>query len=73
MRYPKVSEPAARRSATPLVRAFLVGSSIYGPATARAFPPDSDAVGQGKTKPTRLELLSRKKMSGIYGDWPEGF
>jgi hypothetical protein len=71
MRYPKVSEPAARRSATPPARAFSVGSSIYGPATA-AFPPDSDAAGQGKAKPTRLELLSRKKMSGIYGDWPEG-
>lgn len=67
-------EPA-RRSATPPARAFSPGSgSIYGPATARAFPPgDDDAAEQGEPKPTRLELLSRKKMSGIYGDWPEEF
>jgi hypothetical protein len=29
-------------------------------------------AGEGRRrKVTRLELLSRKKMSGIYGDWPE--
>ncbi|KAK3164027.1 hypothetical protein QOZ80_1AG0011580 [Eleusine coracana subsp. coracana] len=70
MRFPKqLPEQPARRAFSPAVSA-----SIYHPAAARAFPPGSDdaAVGKGEPKPTRLELLSRKKMSGIYGDWPEG-
>jgi hypothetical protein len=72
MSYPrKAPESASRITTSPARGAFSAGGSIYGPATARAFPPGSDAAGQGKAKPTHLELLSRKKISGIYGDWPE--
>ncbi|AQK90540.1 uncharacterized protein LOC100276294 [Zea mays] len=47
-------------------------TSNYAPATTRAFQSVSaDAAGEGGCKATRLELLGRKKMNDIYGDWPE--
>ncbi|XP_062182433.1 zinc finger CCCH domain-containing protein 1-like [Phragmites australis] len=77
---PRLVEPA-RRSATPPARAFSPGpaaagatrggSGSYAPGTARAFSPVPAAAGQDDAKVTRLELLSRRKLSGVYGDWPE--
>ncbi|KAL6627333.1 hypothetical protein ACP70R_031059 [Stipagrostis hirtigluma subsp. patula] len=76
----------ARRSATPpgAGRAYSPGGaavpatsrgsgSIYALlATARAFPPAAPAAAaQGEAKVSRLELLSCKRVGGIYGDWPE--
>ena len=67
----------ALRNTTPLARAAYApgarSSSIiiinsYAPAT-RAFP--SAPAGEDGSKFSRLELLGRKKTSGIYGDWPE--
>ncbi|TVU32367.1 hypothetical protein EJB05_24094, partial [Eragrostis curvula] len=52
---------------TPLVCVFTVGGS-GGFAS-----PGPGADGQGERKLNRLKLLSLKKMSGIYGDWPEGY
>ncbi|EEC70029.1 hypothetical protein OsI_00603 [Oryza sativa Indica Group] len=58
-------------------------SSRYNAASmAAAAPPaasDANLVAQqpppeqGGRKMTRLEMLSLKKMTGIYGDWLEGF
>ncbi|XP_062208777.1 zinc finger CCCH domain-containing protein 1-like [Phragmites australis] len=82
MRYlvgPRMVEQA-RRNVTPPARAFsprsAVGTSHGGSSyamgsTARAFSPVPAAAGQDDAKVTRLELLSRRKLSGIYGDWPE--
>ncbi|TVU21584.1 hypothetical protein EJB05_31232, partial [Eragrostis curvula] len=59
-----------RRSATtPPACVFTVGGSGGG---GFAPPGPGEDEQMGKRKPNRLELLSRKKMSGIYGDWPEG-
>lgn len=84
MRYPggPRSVEHALRNAPPSARAALFmpapsggaprGSSSYAPAAARAFPSPPDAeTGEDGRKLSRLELLSRKKTSGIYGDWPE--
>lgn len=57
-------------------------SSSYNAASmAAAAPAASDAnlvaqqppPEQGGRKMTRLEMLSLKKMTGIYGDWLEGY
>ncbi|KAL6848092.1 hypothetical protein ACP4OV_022220 [Aristida adscensionis] len=82
MRYHQTVPRVVERSLTPPGRTFSPGSSRgaggggggggYGPATARAFPAAPAAPAQqGDRKLTRLEILSQKKMSGIYGDWPE--
>ena len=82
MRYlvgPRMVEQA-RRNVTPPARAFsplsAVGTSHGGSSyamgsTTRAFSPVPAAAGQDDAKVTRLELLSRRKLSGVYGDWPE--
>ncbi|CAO2161268.1 unnamed protein product [Urochloa humidicola] len=86
MRYPggPRSVEHALRNAPPYARAaFAPGGAArsccstisYAPAAAaatRAFPSAPPApVGEDGLKLSRLELLGRKKMSGIYGDWPE--
>ncbi|KAE8797138.1 Zinc finger CCCH domain-containing protein 39 [Hordeum vulgare] len=71
-----------RRTAT---RPAMPSSATrYGaPGPARAFPPvpvpaARDRFGQmpeedGGQKPNRLMLMSLRKTSGIYGDWPEQY
>lgn len=86
MRYPggPRSVEHALRNAPPFARAsFSPGgtarssstTSSYAPAAAaRAFPsalPPPAPVGEDGRKLSRLEILSRKKTRGIYGDWPE--
>ncbi|CAL4958532.1 unnamed protein product [Urochloa decumbens] len=84
MRYPggPRSVEHALRNAPPYARAaFAPGgaarscssTSSYAPAAAaRAYPSAPPVpIGEDGRKLSRLELLSRKKMSGIYGDWPE--
>ncbi|XP_066308322.1 zinc finger CCCH domain-containing protein 1-like [Miscanthus floridulus] len=72
----------ALRNASPYAKAYSSpgsaaaahrSSSSYAPSSTRSFPSvPADVAGEGRRrKVTRLELLSRKKMSGIYGDWPE--
>jgi hypothetical protein len=64
--YSPGSTAAAYRNST------STSTSNYAPATTRAFQSVSaDAAGEGGCKATRLELLGRKKMNDIYGDWPE--
>ncbi|OEL25170.1 hypothetical protein BAE44_0013816 [Dichanthelium oligosanthes] len=64
--------PLARAAYSPGCRSSSSSSSSYAPAATRAFPSaPAAAVGEDGRKLTRLELLSRKKMRGIYGDWPE--
>ncbi|VAH58430.1 unnamed protein product [Triticum turgidum subsp. durum] len=71
-----------RRSATP--PAMPSPAPRYtAPGPARAFAPvpapaARDRLGQipvegGGKKPNRLMLMSLRKTSGIYGDWPEQF
>ncbi|KAF8663108.1 hypothetical protein HU200_055705 [Digitaria exilis] len=85
MRYPggPRSVEHALRNAPPSARAALLmpapsggaprgsSSGSYAPAAARAFPTPVAATGEDDVKLSRLELLSRKKTTGIYGDWPE--
>jgi len=72
----------ALRNASPYAKAYSSpgsaaaahrSSSSYAPSSTRSFPSvPADVAGEGRRrKVTRLELLSRKKMSGIYGDWQE--
>ncbi|EES00215.1 hypothetical protein BDA96_03G052200 [Sorghum bicolor] len=74
----------ALRNASPYVKAYSSPGSAasahrsssttssFAPSSTRAVPSiPADAAGEGRRrKVTRLELLSRKKTSGIYGDWP---
>ncbi|KAL6647647.1 hypothetical protein ACP70R_015084 [Stipagrostis hirtigluma subsp. patula] len=60
----------ARRSATPPGRASSrAGGTCYAPAAARPLPPAPAVAAPGEAKVTPLELLSRKKLAGVYGDW----
>ncbi|CAO2208861.1 unnamed protein product [Urochloa humidicola] len=84
MRYPggPRSVEHALRNAPPYARAAFApagaarscsSTSSHAPAAAaRAFPSAPPApIGEDGRKLSRLELLSRKKTSGIYGDWTE--
>ncbi|CAO2193887.1 unnamed protein product [Urochloa humidicola] len=85
MRYPggprsvehalRIASPYARAAFAPGGAARSCSStSSYAPAgaAARAYPSAPPApVGEDGGKFSRLELLSRRKTSGIYGDWPE--
>ncbi|KAJ1282357.1 hypothetical protein BS78_03G045600 [Paspalum vaginatum] len=83
MRYPggpRSVEHALRNSRAPSPLPAAVGasrssssSSSYAPPRAFAFPsvPAAAPVVEDGRKVSRLELLSRKNMRGIYGDWPE--
>ncbi|TVU45975.1 hypothetical protein EJB05_05485, partial [Eragrostis curvula] len=62
----KPSELSRRSATTPPVCVFTVGGNGFA-------PPGPGADGQGERKLNRLELMSLKKTSGIYGDWPEGY
>ncbi|XP_010232992.1 zinc finger CCCH domain-containing protein 1 [Brachypodium distachyon] len=65
---------ARRSETTPSVTVRSETSSASG----RAFPPAVHQVPQeqeaaGGRRISNLERLSRKKTTGIYGDWPEQF
>ncbi|KAL5220494.1 hypothetical protein ABZP36_025207 [Zizania latifolia] len=66
--------PAPRTfESAPLTVSSAHGNSGYASIAAAAGDP-SQQPDQDVCKPiTRLEILSRKKLTGIYGDWLEGY
>ena len=63
--------PLGRAAYAPGGRGISTSTSSYAPAARAVQSAPAAAAGEDGRRFSRLELLGRKKTSGIYGDWPE--